>query len=319
MDAAPSKEPDRLKRMVVGSTKLVATLLVTVFILRAVGFSADEMGQLDLSSWDFRLLPILGSVVVLMVGYCVSAALWGRMVHELGGPTLDPWDAVRLFMIANLGRYIPGKVWQIAGLAALAKTRGVPASLASAAAIMGQVIALAGATVVGLAVFFGPNQEWRIYGEVGLLATIVLVLLISTPGTHNALVGVLFRIAKKEAPSRRLGRSTFGVRWLILYVLNWGIYASAFWLLYLGLQPFEPFVRVGPAFAAAYVVGYVALFAPAGVGVRESAIIVFLSPIASPATAAAVAVLARAWTTSVELVPAAFFWVSEQRTRPGKA
>ena len=179
---------------------------------------------------------------------------------------------------------------------------------------MGQLIALAAATVLGLGVFFGPNDEWRIYGEVGLLATILVLLLISIPATLDALVRLLFRMAKRDPPERRYGRATFGVRWLIFYLLNWGIYATAFWLLYLGLQPFEPFVRIGPAYAAAYVIGYVMLFAPAGVGVRESAIIVFLSPIASPATGAAIAIVARAWTTAVELVPAGFFWVREQRT-----
>jgi glycosyltransferase 2 family protein len=304
-----------VKGVVKGGAKLLATVVVTVFVLRAVGLSAAELGDLDLGSWDLRIAPLLGSVALLMVGYFVSAALWGRMVHELGGPTLAPWDAVRLFMIANLGRYVPGKVWQIAGLAALAKTRGVPPSVAGAAAVMGQVIALAGATVVGLAVFFGPNEAWRAYGEVGLLATTLLLLLISIPGTLDALVRLLFRMTKGDAPTRRYGRSTFGVRWLIFYVLNWSLYAGAFWLLYLGLQPFEPFVRIGPAFAAAYVIGYVTLIAPAGVGVRESAIIVFLSPVTTPGTAAALAVVARAWTTAVELVPAGFFWLGEQRTR----
>ena len=31
------------------------------------------------------------------------------------------WTTVRVFMVANLGRYVPGKIWQIAGLAYLAK------------------------------------------------------------------------------------------------------------------------------------------------------------------------------------------------------
>jgi glycosyltransferase 2 family protein len=298
---------------VTGIAKLLATLLVTIFVLRAIGLSAEELGQIDFTSWEVHVAPLLGSIVLLVIGYFISAALWGRMVHELGGPSLPSRDAVRIFMIANLGRYIPGKVWQIAGLAALAKKRGVPASVAGAAAILGQVIALAGATVVGLGVFFGPNQEWRIYGELGLLATTLLLILVSIPASLDTLVGLLFRLAKMDPPARRYGRSTFGVRWLIFYVLNWGVYALAFWLLYLGFQPFEPFLRVGPAFAAAYVIGYVTLFAPAGVGVRETAIIVFLSPVSTPATAAALAVVARAWTTAVELVPAGFFWVGEQR------
>ena len=63
-----------------------------------------------------------------------------------------------------------------------------------------------------------------------------------------------------------LGSGNAGLRWLVLYVLNWGIYATAFWLLYLSFGESQTFLQVGPAFAAAYVAGYIAIFAPAGAG-----------------------------------------------------
>ena len=62
------------------------------------------------------------------------------------------------------------------------------------------------------------------------------------------------------------------------------------------------------AFAAAYVVGYVILFAPAGLGVREGVLVFMLSPHLGAGTAGAVAAIARLWTTLVEIVPAAAFW-----------
>lgn len=299
-----------------GALKLLATVVVTVFVLRAVGFSVEELRLLDFSTWTLRPAPLVGSVVALVAGYFMSAALWGRMVHELGGPMLGTSDAVRVFMIANLGRYIPGKVWQIAGLAILAKSRGVPSSVAGAAAVVGQVIGLAGATLVGLGVFLvSEDDRWLKYGEWGVLAVLALVIVISVPATLDLVVAWISRLAKQEPPKKRYGRSTFGVRWLILYTLNWGIYSFAFWLLYLGLQPYQPFWLIGPPFAAAYVIGYAALFAPAGAGVREGMLITFLSPITGPAVGGALAIVARAWTTIVELIPAGLFWMSEQRAR----
>jgi hypothetical protein len=58
-----------------------------------------------------------------------------------------------------------------------------------------------------------------------------------------------------------------------------------------------------PAYPAAYVAGYVVLFAPAGAGIREGMLVVFLGPILGTG-AAVVAILARLWTTVVELLPA---------------
>jgi len=292
--------------------KLAVTAVVTVFVLRAVGLSLDQMAALDPATWEWRPLPLVGSVVALVLGYFISAALWGRMVVELGGPKLRRMEAVRVFMVANLGRYVPGKIWQIAGLAALGARRGVPAAIGTAAAVLGQLIAIAEATVLGLGVFFGPNEEWRLWGWIGLAGASALFLLISVPATLDRLIELLFRFTDQEAPRTRVGRSTFGVRWLLFYIGNWGIYAVAFWLLYLGLQPFQPFIRIGPAFAAAYVIGYIAIFAPAGGGIREGFLVVFLSPVANPAMGTALAVVARAWTTLVELVPAGWFWLTDR-------
>jgi glycosyltransferase 2 family protein len=317
-DVVNQLKTQRRRRWLTGLGKLVATLIVTVFVLRSVGFSAEALAGIDVRTWQISVGPLLASVVVLMLGYFVSAALWGRMVHELGGPGLAVRDAVRLFMIANLGRYVPGKIWQIAGLAALAKTRGVPPAIAGAAAIIGQVIALAGATVIGLGVLsFMPDDGGYRYAWLAVPAVLTLLVIISIPATLDVFVGWIARLAKQEPPRTRLGRSTFGVRWIAFYSLNWGIYSIAFWLLYLGLQPHEPFLLIGPAFAAAYVIGYLALFAPAGVGVREGFMLVFLTPITGPAIGAALAIIARAWTTAVELVPAVYFAAREHRSGPG--
>lgn len=66
-------------------------------------------------------------------------------------------------------------------------------------------------------------------------------------------------------------------------------------------------MEIGPAFAAAYVVGYLAVFAPAGAGIREGFLVLLLQPSMSAEAALVVALAARVWTTTVELVPAAFF------------
>jgi hypothetical protein len=67
---------------------------------------------------------------------------------------------------------------------------------------------------------------------------------------------------------------------------------------------------VGPAFAAAYVLGYLALFAPAGLGVREGFLVAFLTPTLGAGGAALAAVTSRVWTTVVEVIPAAAFWLA---------
>lgn len=101
-----------------------------------------------------------------------------------------------------------------------------------------------------------------------------------------------------------VGEAGFGLRWTWRYLLNWAVYAGAFWLLFLGLEEWATFLAIAPAFAAAYVVGYLAFFVPAGGIVREGVLIGILTPLIGLPDATALAILARIWTTVVELIPA---------------
>jgi len=221
-------------------------------------------------------------------------------------------------MVANLGRYIPGKVWQIAGLAYLAKREGVQASVATGAAILGQGLALLGAALVGIAALFGPNEIWRQVGWVGLVAGIgaaltIIAAVVIAP-FFRRVVAFWFRLTRTDPPDDGLGSGNAGLRWLALYVMSWGIYATAFWLLYLSFGESGSFLQVGPTFAAAYVVGYIAIFAPAGAGIREGVLVVLLQSVMTSEAAVVLAIIARLWTTAVELIPAALLTVGWRRS-----
>ena len=295
------------------------TVVVTWFILDRVGVDLALLGALDRGEWCLRPALFLASCVVLVVGYLWSALLWGRLVRDLGGPRLPVGTSVRVFMVANLGRYVPGKVWQIAGIAYLAQREGVQASVATGAAILGQGIALLGAALIGIGVLFESDELWRNMGWIGRVAGIgaalILIVGVVLPPVFLRVVAFWFRLTRTDPPGDVVGSGNAGLRWLALYVVNWGIYATAFWLLYLSFGEWRTFLQVGPAFAAAYVVGYIAVFAPAGAGIREGVLVVLLQPIMAREAAVVLAVIARLWTTSVELIPAALLAVGWHRSQ----
>ena len=88
-----------------------------------------------------------------------------------------------------------------------------------------------------------------------------------------------------------------------LYALGWILQGLAFWVLARGLGFRLSLLEGVPAFPAAYVAGYVALFAPAGAGVREGILVALLGPMLG-AGAAVLSLAARLWSTIVEIVPA---------------
>ncbi len=108
------------------------------------------------------------------------------------------------------------------------------------------------------------------------------------------------------------------MRWLAAYVLNWMLYAASFWMLVRSFGLDAPLAPVAGAFAAAYVLGYVVVFAPAGLGVREGFLVALLTPYLGIGPSGAMAVVARIWTTILEVVPAAAFWARHMILRTGE-
>jgi uncharacterized membrane protein YbhN (UPF0104 family) len=288
--------------------QIALTVLVTWFIVDRLG-----PGILELSETAIVIEPSWGTIaascLVLAAGYLASGWIWGRMVRDLGGPQLSFADAVRIYMVSNLGRYVPGKLWQIAGMAMLARARGVSAPVATAAAVIGQAVALAGATLVGLLVVLSGSSALAGWTPWMAGGAALVVALVAIPAFFRPLVRLWLRLVPGDAPKDVPVGPLEGLRWLALYTLNWGGYALAFWLLVRGMFGSGELILVGPAFAAAYVLGYLALFAPAGIGVREGFLVAFLTPTLGAGGAALAAVTSRVWTTVVEVIPAAAFWL----------
>lgn len=282
------------------------TIGITWLIVDAVGLELTELQNLTGEIREPDLFALATASIGLLGAYFASAAIWGLIVHDLGGPKIPVKKAISIFMIANLGRYVPGKVWQIGGLATLAKGRGVPVSTATGAAVIGQGVALVAAATWGLGAFLSGPESYQFWGKTALVFVSGSILLISVPGVFRFLAQHWFR-ATGTQPHKNLG-TLFGVRWLALYVLNWGMYGLSFWVLARGFGLTGGLLPMVSAFGASYVLGYVMVFAPAGIGPREAFLVLFLTPHIGAPASGVLAVVARLWTTIVEVIPAGVFW-----------
>jgi hypothetical protein len=102
-------------------------------------------------------------------------------------------------------------------------------------------------------------------------------------------------------------------------VLAWLIYGAAFRLLVHGLLGAAPGVysEYLAAYTISYLFGYLAFFAPAGVGVREYFMfnVLALAGLASAPQAALVTIASRIWLTLLEITPGFLFWAHHRARR----
>lgn len=300
---------DRLVR----AARLVIAGLILLFLFLAFRRNWSDLA-LQPIQWTFRPIPALGSVLLVWVMYAMLIEAWRRMLAGWG-QRLGFRDAARIWVLSSLGKYVPGKVWAIAGMALMAREAGVAAWAATASAVILQALAVgSGAAVAGL---FGAGAihaerpgllPWLLTG--GAMALVGIGLLLWPPVTRRllALTGV-------EAPPTISPGLEALVVGLLANLIAWLGYGTSLWLLALATMPspaLGPQVAIA-GFAASYVAGLVALFAPGGLVVREGLLIVLLQGSMGLGAATALAIASRLLLTITELGAAVPFLIFRRR------
>lgn len=287
--------------------QLAAGVLLVGLAARSIALNWQSLRTQPL---DWHLSPgwIAASVLVVFAAYAVLIEAWRRVVLSMG-ERLPFGAAARIWFLASLGKYIPGKVWAVAGAAVLAQRAGVDPAVAVAGALMLQALALAsGAAVVAVT---APDTFQAAGPDV--VPLVIALVLLSFVG-----VGVLASQPLLDRLSRLLPRSLPPLRAIRPHMLAlafagnlcaWVGYGSALLLLARGVLPDVTLSlpqSIG-VFTCSYLVGFIALFAPGGLGPRESVFLLILASDIGLKPAAGLALASRLLLTGTEVLPAVPF------------
>ena len=298
------RRPPRRAAVLVSLLFLAAALAAVLAALSGAWGAWSEAAASGVASWRVRPLPLAGAVACGAAALWVSGATWGTLFRSSGGE-MDLSEAAAAWLGSNLGRYLPGKIWQVTGLVGYARVRGDSGAGALMTLLVFQAVILASGAGIGVAALGGAAL-----GGVGVWPLVlggVCVAGAVTPPVLRLVVRLGRRLLREpgdaaETPpgGRLVARALAGS------LLAWALHGLGFWALLEGLvaeNPVEPFVALG-VFSASYVVGYAAVFAPGGVIVREGAMAGLLGAAAavSLGPAAALALAARVWSTVAEVV-----------------
>ncbi len=299
--------------------RLSLTAAVTWFLVNSVGARLEDALSLSLALPSVSPLLLAFATLVLLLALTTSAILWGLIAGEIGGVRVPLAPAIRIVFAASLGRYLPGKLWQLAALGVFSGRAGLDRRSGAAAGVIAQVFALCAAAVLGAPALLGRAGGATVETLALFGALAVILGLLSHPGLRRRGLELASRIARATPHRAVVGRLSV-LRYFGMYFLNWLLYCGAFvfFVQGLGFVTLDA-LTLASAYAGSYLLGYAAFFAPVGIGVREGFMIAFLTPeIGGPAVG--IAILTRLWMTVVELIPAAglALWEIRRRgARPG--
>jgi hypothetical protein len=260
------------------------------------------------------------------------AAVW-RQVLVGFGHRLPLAPAVRIWSTSELARYLPGVIWQVVGRVYLVKPYGVRGSVCSASQVLELAIFLLANVLVAVACLVwlgikkmdGLAQAWMF---VAMALVPVLVFLLHPRVLFRIINGVMRRL-RKPPIEPRMGFGSLAAL-LLWSVLGLGWQSLAIWMLVEeplgGLQLAKWWVVAG-VYCLAWVAGFLAVWAPGGIGVREFVFIAAMQFALPPAVhqrfeadpgqlvgiITFLSVLLRLWATTGELMLAGAAYLADPR------
>lgn len=303
---------------------LAAQIVVAALVLYFVGRTLAEQ-WVTLRNTPLDAHPrwwAIGVSSALVLGvYALLVQTWRVLLAEAGEP-LTFWKAAGIWSISNLWRYVPGKVWQVGAMAGLARREKVGPAAAAGSAVLSTVLNIA----TGLAIVLVLG--WRWLDLISPNARIVAIALIVAAGVGLlSLPFVLTRfgtwVGKVTGRDVQLGAPP--ARTILVATVGnavaWLVYGIAFmWFVrgVIGDAPGATWQYIA-VYTTSYLVGYLFLFLPGGIGARESVMFTLLPALhlTTGKQALLLAASSRVWLTVLEIVPGLLFMAfGVSRRRP---
>ncbi len=254
---------------------------------------------------DWRWIA-LASVIVLAT-YALLVQSWRMLLAEWGGQ-LRYSQAVQIWTISNLGKWIPGKIWQVSAMSLMARDAGVSGVGAAGAAILGTVLNIgAGFGVAAFTAADGLDALKPGLRRIALALTVVFIL--GVAALPRVLPLLLARFAKWRGVAIDHQALSHRTVWTATAIntASWLLYGLAFACFSRGVTPGvsgDPTAFIA-VYTASYLLGYLVLFSPGGLGFRETALVALMVALgmSSIGDAAILSVASRVWILVLEVLP----------------
>jgi len=239
----------------------------------------------------------VAAVVASIAAVSAYGLVWPFLLRRLGTPAPLSW--ITLFFKSQLGKYLPGSVWQYAGRVTLGRSRGVPVQT-GLASIAVEVVASLVAAAVAAALALPLAFAFAAWAASALVCGIAYAF-------RGGIVGRAERLAAPALSRVDRGTVAASLRSVpvatALYVAVWALYGTAFWLTARSLfgVPASDLLHYIGVFAVAWVAGFVVVFAPGGIGVREAVLVALLSGRLGEAHAIGLAAASRLVLSAIDL------------------
>ncbi len=251
-----------------------------------------------------------------LVALAFNTLSW-RTVMRSVGLEAPLREASGVFLVSQAGKYVPGAVWPVVAQAEFARAHGVTRARATVGSLVAMAVGVVMAGVVGaVALALFSSGSILAYWWVLVLALALAVTLI--PAVLTRLLALALKVLRRQGEVPRIGGKALAASagWS---ALNWAALGAQAWVLLTALGGSDATYGLATgAFSLAWLVGFLAVFAPAGAVVREGALVVLLGSVVTGPQALAFALLSRFAMTLADAIGLALGAVARRSRREAR-
>ncbi|MET0052956.1 MAG: lysylphosphatidylglycerol synthase domain-containing protein [Candidatus Thiodiazotropha sp.] len=274
---------------------VLVLLFISLFLYRNLGTAASVISRLPLGTLALAFAAILLAKLLL-------AEVMRRALARFGIHFPYP-DCFRMYNLTQLGKYIPGSVWQFLGRIALYRERGLNNRTIKDTLLLETFWVVFSAFAIGLLLVL--IMQRTLIGSLLSQLPDYLTHPATLVGTGLILLSLLILWRKPLWVYARAYR--FDTEILFVAVLIWLCLGFSFWITLLPILDAQPaFLYIVGLYALSYAVGFVVPFAPAGIGIREAVLVTGLLPFLDTGSAVVLATLNRLGYILAEILLVAF-------------
>jgi len=251
--------------------------------------------------------------------YFLGVSLIGinwRWLLRILGADCPMSAALKSYFYSQLAKYVPGRVWGATGRIVLLRGASIPEGTSALGIALESTVLMVSASLVGL---LALGSYGRLPVEIRALAvTAPSILLLLHPAIlHRVVRTMARRFPKYILDPGHLPAFRDMVLLAVRYCGVWIFQGLGFWCALRSLAPLNPVTvpSVIGGNALAWLAGFVVVFTPAGLGVRELVLTRLNTGRIGTGPAALAAFIARLMVILSELLGAFLIWLHDRRPR----
>lgn len=261
-------------------------------------------------------LKILASVALILIARLLNTDLVQRSL-ELVGWKPNFKEAFNLVSISQLGKYIPGGVWQFVARFAAYKDKNLSVKNMGVSFLVENLWMVLGSLFVSL-FFLGISAPVTILDQFGIHLTSSLLQIISISSMVLFIISLIVIEFAVKTEFHQPNLKNVLPQFISQFML-WVTLGGSFFVLFSKIGSLNDLFFTIGAFGISFLAGYVAIFAPGGIGIREYVAVVLFSFIFSGSEIGIYTIMHRLLYTVVEFILGGIaYFISRKKKEPQK-